>query len=433
MRLSKTKVFRGLTFLPTILILLLCINGCNNRQEFDADDYFTKAALKDEREKFLIKTIDETILGNLSIQLTDSTENKYQSAFWAMELIQFRNSFSDSVIRSCFNNLNIRTTEFQRSLLEIVFSLYQKDFVKEVSLFSNQTDNPKLFAMCVNYLRNPEIDLNRLYNEFIKKHPQQKDNPIIIMLKNDLISEKQKIPSIVDLLAKSFGKNEVVVYSLQRSNRDYPGLLIIKKSHGKFLRDDTGEIFSVQQLARSITDLPGYITNGNTPQGILSIQGIDFSKNDFIGPSPNLQLVLPFEVTPDVYFHSNVNDSIWNMDYYKNLLPQSWQNYLPIYESFYAGKAGRNEIIAHGTTIDPSFYADEPYYPYTPSLGCLTTKEIWSNESGKIIESDQIKFMNAFKQAGSNKGFLIVVNINDEQSPVSLDEIKSIILKAEKQ
>ena len=287
--------------------------------------------------------------------------------------------------------------------------------------------------MCVNYLRNPEIDLNRLYNEFIKKHPQQKDNPIIIMLKHDLISEKQKIPSIVDLLAKSFGKNEVIVYSLQRSNRDYPGLLIIKKSHGKFLRDTTGEIFSVQQLARSITDLPGYITNGNTPQGILSIQGIDFSKNDFIGPSPNLQLVLPFEVTPDVYFHSNFNDSIWDMDYYKNLLPQSWQNYLPIYESFYAGKAGRNEIIAHGTTIDPSFYADEPYYPYTPSLGCLTTKEIWSNESGKIIESDQIKFMNAFKQAGSNKGFLIVVNINDEQSPVSLDEIKSIILKAEKQ
>ena len=114
MRLSKTKVFRGLTFLPTILILLLCINGCNNRQEFDADDYFTKAALKDEREKFLIKTIDETILGNLSIQLTDSTENKYQSAFWAMELIQFRNSFSDSVIRSCFNNLNIRSNRFSK-------------------------------------------------------------------------------------------------------------------------------------------------------------------------------------------------------------------------------------------------------------------------------------------------------------------------------
>ncbi len=433
MRLSKTKVFRGLTFLPTILVLSLCINSCNNRQEFDADDYFTKTALKGEREKFLIKTINETILGNFSIQLTDSTENKYQSAFWAMELIQYKSSFSDSVIRRCFKNLSSRSIDFQRSLLEIVFSLYQKEFVKEVNLFSNQTDNPKLFAMCLIYLKNSEIDLNIAFNEFTIKHPQLKYNPIIIMLKNDLDSVQKSVPSLVELLRNNFEKGETVIFSFQRENRNYPGLLIIKKSDGRFLRENSGEIFSVQQLARSITDLPGYITNGNTPQGILSIQGIDFSKNDFIGSCPNLQLVLPFEVTPDVYFHSNVNDSIWNLDYYKNLLPQSWQNYLPIYESFYAGKAGRNEIIAHGTTIDPGFYADELYYPFTPSLGCLTTKEIWSNESGKIIESNQIKFMNAFKQAGSNTGFFIVVNINDEQSPVSLDEIKSIILKAEKQ
>ena len=103
MRLSKAEVFRGLTSLSALLILSLWINSCNNRQEFDVDDYFTKAALKDEKEKFLIKTINETILGNLLIQLTDSTENKYQNAFWAMELIQYKSEFCDSVIKNCFD------------------------------------------------------------------------------------------------------------------------------------------------------------------------------------------------------------------------------------------------------------------------------------------------------------------------------------------
>src|SRR5690606_36928324 len=129
---------------------------------------------------------------------------------------------------------------------------------------------------------------------------------------------------------------------------------------------------------------------------ILSIQGIDISKYVFIGPSPNLQLVLPYEVNPAKYFHSEIIDTVWNKDFYSNLLPDSWKEYLPIYEAYYAGKAGRNEIIAHGTTIDPGFYKNKSYYPFTPSLGCLTTKELWSYETGKIVESDQIKLMNAF-------------------------------------
>ena len=157
----------------------------------------------------------------------------------------------------------------------------------------------------------------------------------------------------------------------------------------------------------------------------------DVSKNVFIGPSPNLQLVLPFEVSPEVYFHQELKDSIWTNEYYKNLLPESWKNYLPIYESFYAGKAGRNEIIAHGTTIDPDFYKGEIFYPFTPSLGCLTTKEIWSDETGRPKESDQIKLMNKIKSLSTHKGYFVVINIDDKNSSVELNEVKEILLKAE--
>ena len=120
--------------------------------------------------------------------------------------------------------------------------------------------------------------------------------------------------------------------------------------------------------------MPGYLTNGNTPQGIFKITGFDVSKGSFIGPTTNIQMVLPFERSPDVA------DSIPQLlgHNYKNLLPASWQDYHPVFEAYYAGRAGRTEIIAHGTTVNPAYYKQQPWYPISPTQGCLCTKEIWS-------------------------------------------------------
>ncbi|BDQ04480.1 hypothetical protein [Ignavibacterium sp.] len=400
------------------------------------DDFYSQATLKAEREKFYSTTINQTINQSLSLPLTDSTESKYTSAFWAMELLQFRNEITDKAISNSFTDFQNRSIAFQRALMEVIYTLYQSEFVDEIKSLLPKINNSKIFAMCIHYLKEAEdIEHLKRYTEiFESKFMRPEEDPIIKMLNYDLNTEfrhKLNTPPLIDLLKINFGSDKIVIYSFQRLNRDYPGLVLIKKPDGKFLRDKSGEIFSVPQLARAITDLPGYITNGNTPEGILSIQGTDVSKNTFIGPSPNLQLVIPFEVTPEIYFHKSIDDSVWSFDLYKNLLPESWQDYLPIYESYYAGKAGRNEIIAHGTTIAPQFYNDKSYYPFTPSLGCLTTKEIWSEETGRLVESDQLKFMNALLQFSELKGYLIVVNIDDKHSAVELREIKDLILLAE--
>jgi hypothetical protein len=413
-----------------ILFLSLLFIQCTS-EKYSEKDFYSKAALKSERAIFFDKSINQTITESLSHPLNDSTEQKYMSAFWAMELIQYKNEFTDSVINSCFNSLNGRSAEFQRSFLELVYTLYQNKFTYQVEVFAKGTENPKLFAMCLDYLKQSNYHLNKMLEEFLERNPLLIDHPIMIMLKHSLYNASISLPPIEDLFGNRF-EEKLVIFSIQRSNRDYPGLLIIRKPDGKFLRDESGKIFSIPQLARAITDLPGYITNGNTPEGILSIQGIDFSKNVFIGPSPNLQLVLPYEVSPQKYFHGEVTDTGWNKDFYSNLLPDSWKNYLPVYEAYYAGKAGRNEIIAHGTTIDPGFYFGSSYFPFTPSLGCLTTKELWSLETGKIVESGQIKLMNALSSIEFEKGYFVVVNIEDTYSPVTLNEIKDLILKAEK-
>lgn len=421
----------------TIYFLLVAsmVVGCS-AEIYRKDDFHSQATLKSEREKFLEKTINQTINKSLSLPLNDSTEENYISAFWAMEFIQFRNQITNEAIKNSINDFHNRSTSFQRALLEVLYSLYQNEYVNEVKSLIPSLSNSKLFAMCIHYLKyDLSLDsLSLLTYEFESKFMRPEEDPIIKMLKFDLQSEfknKINIPPLIDLLRKDFGSDKIVIYSLQRINRDYPGLLVIKRPNGKFLRDENGEIFSVPQLARAISDLPGYITNGNTPEGILSIQGTDVSKNIFIGPSPNLQTVLPFEVKPVDYFHGELKDSVWNSELYSNLLPDSWKVYLPIYESYYAGKAGRNEIIAHGTTIDPNFYKNKSYFPFTPSMGCLTTKEIWSEETGRLIESDQLKLMNALSQFAELKGYLVVVNIDDNKSPVELSEVKQMILSAE--
>lgn len=420
-----------LLFVFISLIFIQC-----SSEIYKKDDFYSQATLKTEREKFYSTAINETINQSLSLPLTDSTESKYTSAFWAMELPQFRNEITDKAISNSLTDFQNRSIAFQRALMEVIYTLYQSEFVDEIKSLMPKINNSKIFAMCIHYLKEAENleHLKRYTEMFESKFMRPEEDPIIKMLNYDLNTEfrnKLNTPPLIDLLKKNFSSDKIVIYSFQRLNRDYPGLVVIKKPDGKFLRDKSGEIFSVPQLARAITDLPGYITNGNTPEGILSIQGTDVSKNTFIGPSPNLQLVIPFEVTPEIYFHKSIDDSVWSFDLYKNLLPESWQDYLPIYESYYAGKAGRNEIIAHGTTIAPQFYNDKSYYPFTPSLGCLTTKEIWSEETGRLVESDQLKFMNALLQFSELKGYLIVVNIDDKHSAVELSEIKDLILLAE--
>lgn len=418
-----------------ISIISLISIQCSS-QIYNKEDFYSNATLKSEREKFYEKTINQTIIQSLTLPLTDKTEDKYISAFWAMELIQFRNEVTDNAVKNSLSDFHNRSAVFQRALLEVIYTLYKSEFLKEIKSLIPHINNPKLFAMCIHYLKDTEtIEQLKEYTEILEsKFIRPMEDPILKMLKYDLDTEfriKPSTPPLIDILRKDFGSDKIVIYSIQRLSRDYPGLVVIKKSDGKFLRDENGEIFSVNQLARAVTDLPGYITNGNTPEGILSIQGTDVSKNIFIGPTPNLQLVLPFEVSPQTYFHKQIEDTIWNSDLYKNLLPKSWQDYFPIYEAFYAGKAGRNEIIAHGTTIVPEFYKSKSFYPFTPSLGCLTTKEIWSDETGRIVESDQLKLMNALSQFSELKGYLIVVNIDDKKSQIDLSEVKDLIITAE--
>lgn len=172
------------------------------------------------------------------------------------------------------------------------------------------------------------------------------------------------------------------------------------------MNDKFGKPLKFKQLARSISNLPYYLTNGNTPQGLYKIMGVDTSDNEFIGPTTNIQIRLPFEEQDSsTYFGVDTN---YQTAY--NKLLGNLVKYSGLQEAFIAGKLGRSEIIAHGTTINPAYYKGKNYYPCTPSLGCLCTPEIW-DDKGRLVESDLQKLTQLILNKTINPSWLLVVNI----------------------
>jgi hypothetical protein len=225
------------------------------------------------------------------------------------------------------------------------------------------------------------------------------------------------------MFSKNFLPGQTVIYSLQRSNRAYAGLVVIRKPDGSFVKTTNGTYYHSGQLARAITNYPFYITNGNTPQGIYRWTGFDTSSTTYIGPTPNLQMVMPCEAEVAVFFgDSTMNGKSWDLSTYASLLPPSWKKHHGIYESFFAGQIGRSEIIMHGTTINPAYYTGQSYFPQTPSLGCLCSFEEW-DKTGKRVASHQQQIVDALHNAGSRNGYVVVIDLDNKNQSVSLAEI----------
>jgi hypothetical protein len=193
------------------------------------------------------------------------------------------------------------------------------------------------------------------------------------------------------------------------------------------MRNESGRLMVFQQLARSASDLPYFVTNGSTPQGIYSIQGTAVTRNNYIGPTPNLQLLMPNEKDWVKYFHQPVDSTQDSLQLYNELLPVSWRNYSPMAEAWIAGKIGRSEIIAHGTTIDPEYFKGKPYYPLTPTMGCLCARELWNITSGRLLISEQFNLVSTFTATPGQKGFLYVINLDDQQKAVTREEVERLV------
>ena len=422
-------------FLSALVVLMCCTSIGQAR-------VYSSFATNANRVKYHQQLLDN-IRTALAMPLTDSTEAAWEDAFNAIELIAYKAEWVKQKIRIAFDTVARRnsfvhdavmrdqavvfpSTDLEKALMEMVYSIYPDIFKKEVLLALKQAPDSKVFAICAEYLFRAG-ESNIAIEEAAEMYQGDKMDGDLILRQlakhiagKDVFEKRDKI--LKDLLQGRY-PGSTVLFSIQRHNRDYPGLLIIKDTNGNFLKDGTGTLVSFAQLARSLSNLPGYLTNGNTPQGIFRMDGFDVSKSNFIGPTTNIQLTMPYENSVRHFLKdSTVTDTIWTENLYRKLLPAGCINYEPLMETYYASKIGRTEIIAHGTAVDPEYYKGQPYYPYTPTAGCLCARETWFADGSRAI-SDQQKLVDAVKQAGGPDGYLIVIELNDDPRPVTLADV----------
>ncbi len=396
---------------------------------------FFKGALKENREKFYNNVI-RSIKVNMSLPLNGENEENWINALDAVNLVNYRSPFVTLRVDHAVKNITGRSREFKKSLLALLNNQFPKKYPLQLKpVFKNANDDVRLMAMAANYIISAAVaaDIKMMKQLVFQKLKTDPENAVLYQLNDQLQNwgKKQIIPALNGFFAPGYLPGQVLVFSFQREDRNFPGLAIVRKADGSFMKNEDGSFFSVGQLARSGSNMPGYISMGNTPQGIFRMDGFDTSKSYFIGPTTNIQLTMPFEYKMSHFYRdSTLIDSVWTPEDYAALLPQSFKNYHPLFGTYFAGKAGRNEIICHGTTIDPAYYKNTSFYPYTPTAGCLATKEFWNEKTGRLQISEQLLLTQAVQNAGGPKGYLIVVEINDKQAPVLLKEIEPLLRKS---
>jgi len=403
-------------------------------QPIDKGSIFSPKTKLAERTKQDAGLWKYTILPVLNLRADTTNENQFQAALWSISQYMLKNDTTRRIVDSLFaayGNIGIDT---RQNLMEVVYGLYPKTYLQKIKTIWPAEKNPKLIATMFAYMKKAGFTKTDSLNiiSWINAELADGDSSHLFTPLKTLITTtaKQKnLPALTSLFANQQKLGCKIIYSFQRQNRDFSGIAIVQNADGSFVKDDNGQVKTFVQLARSASNLPYFITNGSTPQGIFRIDSTDISKNQLIGPTPNIQLRMPFEIPADSFF-VQVNESVLtDEDYlqsYQSLLPESWK--IPaMTESFYAGRAGRSAIIAHGTTINPTYFKKQPFYPATPTLGCLCAQEIWNPSTGKLLVSDQLEMVNGFLATPGADGYLMVINLDNKAANVSRAEIAAMV------
>lgn len=311
--------------------------------------------------------------------------------------------------------LGQREPEVQRALLTAAHTLYAADAAPLVWPLLPQLTASKPFAIAAYTLLQADAGYGERLRVLVpQQFPGWADEPRLTALMRRLEPSAAVPPPLPELLAAPLRPGFPVLVSLQRPGRQQMGLALVRAADGHFVRDASGQLFTSPQLALARSGLPGTITNGNTPQGLFTITGAGLATNPNIGPTPYLHSKLPVEATPAEFEHADAAPADWSLATYNSFLPPSWHGWAPFQEAWLAGRAGRDELIVHGTTINPAYYAGTSYFPGTPQQGCMISGETWDPATGRLLASGQLTLAQAYAAAGTRQdlaGYLIVVEL----------------------
>jgi len=406
---------------------------------YKADDFVAPIA-STEGERIAREASFKTIRDALALPAGQDPDRIIPGALWNIGFLNVERESGIALVRNALPGLAEQPPDYQRGILSAAYTMYAAEVAPQVATLLSRIATPREFAIAAYTLLKSdgsagqrEFIRGTMKNVFPAWSAEPRLQRLEYVLTTDLQAEIRQRPALADLLAHPIRDGKPVIYSFQRQDRQRFGLAVVRGANGQFVRNADGSVFNVAHLANAITNLPGTITNGNTPQGLFTITGAGTATNKWIGPTPYLESKIPVEATVAEFEHveeSQIANS-WNDAVYQSFLPETWRQYVPFKEALLAGQAGRNEMLIHGTTINSNYYRGASFYPGTPSAGCMVAMETWRPEDGRQTTSDQLSLVKAFTRDGLDRGYLVVVELDDRLEPVALADVVSDIETAE--
>lgn len=227
----------------------------------------------------------------------------------------------------------------------------------------------------------------------------------------------------VPVLGSRFSKYKrgVSVYMFCRHNRMHPCLFVMKDRNGKWVKGDRLQLWSQPKLAMSRRGLPSHQVNGETPQGIYTIDSVMPEANRPLVFGQYRRLILNF-----IDHSVGEKDTLFFIP--KELHQMNWWRQATV-----ARDVGRALLRIHGTgriNTDPASF----WYPFYPTSGCIASRE---NTYDGVSFRDQRLLLDTMMRAMglrtlySNeekiRGILYVVNIDSREDAVKEDDILPLL------
>lgn len=390
--------------------------------------------------------------------VNDSNERHWRNILWTAAVIEPQESYILQALGQLLRlaqqtNLSAgqaRTVEMAMQVgtqLYLRHSNFYADLQQSFQQIVEKSPNPRWVALALSTLSegsNPEQlqQLNSWQNRVRERFPNWAKIPILWTTLQDIQQQltPPQTPPLQDLLNWSIAPNQLQLYVLCPRDRGQLCTTLLRNPQGRFLRDTTtrdastqsqsGKLWSVPLLLRSIHGLRWNFTRGETPQGIYRIQGVVPQPDDLFfrayGQFPLVKLFLPFESGVGTLLPRSLQS-------YQSLLPPSWRNYFPLQQSFWAGNLGRGLIRIHGSGESPSFFnkisADTATRDWNPSIGCLSALELY-DETGRLKQADMPKILDALKSMDGPtfSGHLVVLEVpSDTQLPQTVSNLAALL------
>lgn len=210
------------------------------------------------------------------------------------------------------------------------------------------------------------------------KHEYQKEwTTFVEALSNEGI-DREDLQELLNI------KNEKLsIFALLHHDRTKPGKLLIRRPDGRFLINASGHLWSIPILGLSSRGLAFNHSNGNTPQGIFTV--------DSVMPEANYPEEFGSYRRLIVNFISKSTDE----GKLKKFMPVSQYSLNWWKPGVVAREMGRSLLRIHGTGRSTNIL--KPYYPMVPTSGCLATNEV--NLFGLYRSHDQRNLLDALMLA----------------------------------